>query len=259
MQNFVREYIDKHRLELWALGSAAHRSVVSPTPFGLETRYVEAESHPELVKTYLASNRQAFAGPLALPGWVLTDLYLLPGVVGLLVGPIEEVETRWPVELLPDGRAILAAYYAAPSLAPGLFIGVSLLSAATGLGAGAMVKALTLKMNGASRLRGVSRWSAPAIRAHVRVGPLHLLSRTPGPHEHEASSFVYETSVANERRLLKSLRGELDLEIRERVSLDDSSALDAVLIKVAEGEKLAIVSPGVDAKMRVCFAEVEMP
>jgi hypothetical protein len=253
MQNLVREYVEEHGLELWALGSASHRRIVSPTPFGLEARYIDAESHPDLVSTYLAANRQAFSGPLALPGWVLTDLYLLPGVVGIFVGSPETIETRWPAELLPDGRAILAAYYAAPSLTPGLFIGVSLLSAAAGIGAGAMIKALTLKMNNASRLRGVSRWSAPAIRAHVSVGPLQLLSRTPGPHEHEASSFVYETFVANETRLRKSLRGEHSAEIVDKVELEDQAGLDRLMKRVAEGEKLAIVGPGVDREMRVCL------
>lgn len=253
MQNLVKEYVEKHGLELWALGSASHRGVVSPTPFGLEARYVDAETDPQLVRTYMAANRQAFSGPLALPGWVLTDLYLLPGVVGLFVGSTDRIETRWPVEKLPDGRAILAAYYAAPSLAPGLFIGVSLLSAASGIGAGAMIKALTLKMNNASRLRGVSRWSAPAIRAHVSVGPMQLLSRTPGPHENEAISFVYETSVANEHRLRESLRGEHKVEILDRVSLDDQGALDSIMKRVADGEKLAIVSPGVDDDSRVCL------
>jgi hypothetical protein len=253
MQNLVKNYVDEHGLELWALGSVAHRRVVSPTPFGLEARYIDAESHPQLVSTYMSANRQAFSGPLALPGWVLTDLYLLPGVVGLFVGSTDTIETRWPVEKLPDGRSILAAYYAAPSLAPGLFIGVSLLSAASGIGAGAMIKALTLKMNNASRLRGVSRWSAPAIRAHVSVGPLQLLSRTPGPHENEATSFVYETSVANELRLRQSLRGEHAVEIVDRVGLDDQGGLDAVMGRVAVGENLAIVSPGVDDQGRVCL------
>lgn len=253
MQNLVYDFMERHGLELWALGSAAHRKVVSPTPFGMAARYVEAESHPELVSTYLSANRQAFSGPLALPGWVLTDLYLLPGIVGLLVGPIDAFKTRWPVEALPDGRGVMAAYYAAPSLAPGLFIGVSLLSAASGIGAGGMIKALTLKMNNASRLRGVSSWSAPAIRAHVSVGPLQLLSRTPGPHEHQATSFVYETSVANELRLRQSLRGEHKVAICDRVELGDQASLDRVIHRVAEGEQLAIVSPGVDEQGRVCL------
>lgn len=253
MQNLVRDFMDSRGFKLWALGSAAHKSVVSPTPFGFEARYVDAEHHPDLVRTYLAANRQAFSGPLALPGWVLTDLYLLPGVVGLLVGSAKTIETRWPVEPLPDGNSILAAYYAAPSLAPGLFIGVSLLSAASGMGAGAMIKALTLKMNGASRLRGVSRWSAAAIRAHVRVGPMRLLSRTPGPHEHEQESFVYETSVANELSLRDSLSGKTVGKVHERVSLSDQAGLDDVLKRVAQGEKLAIVAPGVDGDNHVCL------
>lgn len=64
---------------------------------------------------------------------------------------------------------------------------------------------------------------------------------------------MYETSVDDPAALCQSLKGRAVHEIVERVSLADQPGLDAVLQCAAEGQGLAIVSPGVDEDMRVCL------
>jgi len=257
----VKELIDDFfaahpHIELWALGAGAHRSVVDLEPFGVPARFVAAESSSEVVNAYFAFNRNAFSGDLQLPGWVLTDLYMLPGIVGLLVGPLDGMEPQWPLSSFDGGKRIMAAYYAAPSLEPGLLVGVSLISAVSGLSAGPIVKALTLKMNRAARVRGVSRWEERPIRAHVKVGPLWIVSRTPGPHERAARSFVYETLLGDAAGPA-ALLGSLHLPITERHSIHDLAALDTILGRAESGEKIAIVPPGVDDERMVCLSHFE--
>jgi len=257
MRELVGEFFATHpHIELWALGASAHRSVVELEPYGVPARFVGAESSPDVVKAYFAFNRNAFSGDLQLPGWVLTDLYMLPGIVGLLVGPLDGLEPQWPLSSFDGGKRIMAAYYSAPSLEPGLFVGVSLISAVAGLGAGPMIKALTLKMNRAARVRGVSRWEERPIRAHVKVGPLWIVSRTPGPHERAARSFVYET-LLDDTAGPAALLGRLKLPTTERHSIHDLAALDAILTRAEAGEKIAIVPPGVDEERMVCLAHFE--
>ena len=255
MIEFATQFFERNPdLELRAVGARIHKPVVDLEPYGIPCQYLDAENHPDLVRAYYASNRQAFPDELSLPGWVLADLYLLPALVGLLVGDAGSRPTHWPLEPLPDGKAVLAAYYAAPSLTPGLFIGVSLLSAIPGVGAGSMVKALTLRVNRAARVRGISKWDTRAIRSHVKVGPMRIVTGAPGPHEHSARSFVYETRVDDEQALSRSLEGKSELEPTEYFRVDDPAAIAEVLKRSESGECLAIVAPGVDDQGRVCLA-----
>lgn len=258
MQATIDDFFRQHpRLELLALGAGIHRSIAELEPHGVKARFVDAEGAPDVVKAYFSFNRNAFSGDLQLPGWVLTDLYLLPGIVGLLVGPLDGMTPQWPLSSFEGGKRIMAAYYAAPSLEPGLFVGVSLIAAVPGLLAGPVVKTLTLKMLRASRVRGVSRWAERPIRAHSKVGPLWIISRTPGPHERAARSFVYETLLKDDVGLPAAFAGELHLPITERVSVNDLQGLDAILDRAESGEKLAIVPPGVDDERMVCLSHFE--
>ena len=90
-------------LEMVALGSEVHRAQLDLLPLGIPVQFRSAESSPELVQAYHALNHQAFAAPLYLPGWVLADLFLLPGAVGLLVGAQDGLDTRWSLPRLADG------------------------------------------------------------------------------------------------------------------------------------------------------------
>src|SRR5262249_20647691 len=149
-------------LSLGAIGFGANRASLDLSPFGRPLRYFAAEHHAALVDRYREVNRASFPSELSLPGWVLSDFYLLPGAIGVLLCPATALpaEARARLDLPPDDEAIAAAYVAVPSVEAGTFIGVSLISLMPGVQAGAWIKVLTLKMLGARRLRGVAQWES---------------------------------------------------------------------------------------------------
>ncbi|MBF5046419.1 hypothetical protein FGE12_28655 [Aggregicoccus sp. 17bor-14] len=234
-------------LSLAALGSRESRGALDLLPCGRGVEFLAAEEHGAWAQQYLTLNQHAF-GPLGLPRWVLSDLYLLPSVVGLVRAPSrllrEDVQQK--LALPPESLAIAAAYVAVPALTPGLFAGVSLLSFLPGAKASAWVKTLTLKMLGAQRLRGVTQWDSSAVRVHTRLGPMRLVGRAPGSHEYAERTFVYETDLRTEDTWARCMRRELQLPHTRRVRTDDASTLAALLDRAQGGEPLYLVPPGLD-------------
>lgn len=251
MQSLTAEFFSRHpHIRFGALGAAHNEGALDLRPFGCSARYFEAERHPELVERYRAANLYSFPGELALPGWVLSDLYLLPGAIGLLLCPATELKppVRKRLELHPDDEAIAAAYVAAPSVTPGLFIGVSLISLLPGIHAGAWVKSLTLKMLRASKLRGIAQWSNPSLRVHTRMGPIRIVGAVPGTHEFRAKSFVYESNLADEVLWGEAMARRLMKAPTLRIKSDDGPVLADLLRRAEEGEVILLVPPGLDAQ-----------
>lgn len=208
-----------------ALGCAEVREALCLRPFGVPVSFVDAADAPELVARYHAVNLQRFGGPVALPGWVLADLYLLPAAITIL----EE-----------DG-AILAAYYAAPSLVPGEVVGVSLLSCQEGIGAGTAAKAVGLGVLGASVARGATQWRSRALRVHARFGDLIVEGPPPAVHGLAAESFRYRTTL-----------GVIGEGPGLPIPVEDA------LARVARGERLCLAAPGGDGA-RVWIRESSPP
>ncbi|MCP3139849.1 hypothetical protein [Pyxidicoccus xibeiensis] len=245
----VEEFMARHPgVSLAALGAGEHAGSLELSPFGVPATYLPAERNLALAQQYLALNQLAFGG-IGVPRWVLSDLYLLPGAIGLLRCPARLVkpEVREALGLADEDPTIGAAYYAAPSVTPGLFIGVSLLSFLPGTGAAPWVKALTLGMLRARRLRGVAQWDNPSVRVHARLGPLRLVGRVPGGHEYGERTFVYETDLSDGVRVAEAMVRRLYRVPTQRVSVTDLSALSALLDRAEAGEVLHLVPPGVDA------------
>jgi len=242
------DFFSRHpELSLQALGASANVEALELKPAGVPVKFLPAEHQGPLVLQYRELNRLAF-GTLGIPSWVLSDLYLLPGVIGLLRCPARMLneEARQKLQLADEEPAIGAAYYAAPSVVPGVFIGVSMLSFVRGIQAGAWVKVLTLKMLRARRLRGVAQWHNPSVRVHTRLGPLRLVGSVPGDHEYAEQSFLYETDLGDEPRLLQAMERRLVLPVTKRVGATDKPALLALLRRAEAGEVLHIVPPGLE-------------
>jgi len=235
-------------LSLAALGASANEEVLDLKPAGVPVKFLPAEHHAGVVRQYRELNQLAF-GSIGVPNWVLSDLYLLPGVIGLLRCPARMLEdaARERLGLSAEALAIGAAYYAAPSVVPGLFIGVSLLSFVRGIRAGSWVKVLTLRMLRARRMRGVAQWNNPSLRVHTRLGPLRLVGGVPGDHEYADRSFLYETELMDEGRQVAAMERKLVLPPTLRVSMEDTDALGSLLRRAEEGEALHLVPPGVEA------------
>lgn len=235
-------------LSLAALGASANEEALELKPAGVPVKFLAAEHHAAVVRQYRELNQLAF-GSIGVPNWVLSDLYLLPGVIGLLRCPARMLEdaARQRLGLSEEALAIGAAYYAAPSVVPGLFIGVSLLSFVRGIRAGSWVKMLTLKMLRARRMRGVAQWNNPSLRVHTRLGPLRLVGSVPGDHEYAERSFLYETELMDEVRQVAAMERKLVFPPTLRVPVDDTTALVGLLRRAEEGEVLHLVPPGVEA------------
>ncbi len=148
----------------------------------VDVTFTDAARAPDLVARYHALNRARFGGPLALPGWVLADLYLMPAAITLLVR---------------DGD-IVAAYYAAPTLVPGEVVGVSLLSAREGEGLGTAAKALGLAVLRARVARGVTQWGSRALAVHARFGDLRVEGPAPAVHGLAESTFCYRCVLGDQ-------------------------------------------------------------
>ncbi len=163
-----------------ALGCAEVRAGLDLAPFGQRVAFEDAAHASELVARYHAVNLARFGGPVALPGWVLADLYLMPAAITLLL----------------EDDAILAAYYAAPTVIPGEVVGVSLLATVEGTGAGTAAKALGLGVLRAKVARGITQWTSRAVRVHARFGDLRVEGPAPAVHGLAAQSFRYRTVLA---------------------------------------------------------------
>ncbi len=219
----VNEFFERWAgLHLAALGHAANRDALDLCPLGVPARFYDAVAHPELVRAYAAANARAFPGPLALPGWVLADLYVMPGAVALLV----------------DGTgAIAAAWCGVPTVVEGEVMGVSLFAEPAGRGAASVVKRLGLAMLRARTQRGITQWTSRSLRAHTRLGALDVLGPAPAVHGAAADSFVYRCRIGMEGGTPT-----------ETAPPHDGPALAAA---AAGGVRIQVVSPGLDAAGRL--------
>src|ERR1700677_641173 len=93
-----------------ALGAGANREALDLAPSGQPIEFLDAARHPAWVARYHAANQARFTGPVALPGWVLVDLYLMPAAIGLVTCPARYCDVR-PEGLADDDEAVAAAYY----------------------------------------------------------------------------------------------------------------------------------------------------
>ncbi len=260
MDDLAQDFFRRHpEVTLAALGSRSNRDSLDLEPFGIPVRFYAAEEHPTLVERYRDANALAFPGELTLPGWVLSDLYLLPGTIGLLVcpGSFLDVPTRKRLGIHPDDTAIAAAYYPAPSVEAGTFIGVSLLSLVPRILAGAWVKSLTLRMVRARKLRGVAQWQSPAVRVHTRMGPLRVVSFVPGTHEFRARSFVYESDLSDADRWTHAMARRSLSGPPEKIPATDADRLAALCERAEAGERIFVVPPGLDAGGNVLVRQGE--
>ena len=234
---------------LRALGAAQNREALDLEPFGHRVDFLDAALHPTWVARYHAANRARFPGPLSLPGWVLVDLYLMPAAVGLLTCPARYLDVR-PAGLGDDDPAIAAAYYAAPTITPGTVIGVSMLSLREGIGAAAMIKAMTLGMLRARTQRGIAQFGNRSLRVHTRLGALRIEGPVPALHGKAEESFVYSVDVGDPRRLGATMRRVQPAapptlpDGARLIPVADHAELSELLRRAAGGELVKLLPPG---------------
>lgn len=239
----ARAFFAEHpELRFGALGPAENLAALPDAVCGQPVVKLSTEEHPHLPEQYLASNHLAF-GKLSLLRWVLSDLFLMPGFIGVLSCEARHITPDLKAHLGVDDQkqVIGAAYVPAPTMHQGQFIGASLLSFLDRRGGAAWVKTLSLKLCGARRLRGVAQWDNPSLRVHTRIGPMRLIGRPPGGHEYADRTFVYETDLTDEATWARSMAKKRTLpESLRRVQARDHETLNALLERAAKGTQIAI-------------------
>jgi hypothetical protein len=249
MREMIADFFARHpEIRVRAIGARDNAGVLDLAPFEQPVEYLDAAANAAWVERYHAANRARFPEPLALPGWVLVDFYLLPAAIGLLTCPARLCDTR-PEGLGDDDETVAAAYYAAPSIVPGTVVGVSLISLREGIGAAAIIKALTLKMLRATTQQGIAQWDNASLRVHTRMGALRLLGPVPGAHGKAETSFLYAVDLADENRWQESMTRsrKASSEAPEGaawIPVADRDALRELLDRAAAGERIEILAPG---------------
>jgi hypothetical protein len=93
-----------------------------------------------------------------------------------------------------DGPVPIGGYCAAPSAAPGTWVGWSLWSLLPKAGLGRAVKALALAAYRTRRLDGVTQYDNHALKVHTRFGRTRIMVATV-PFHTSPGSFVYENDL----------------------------------------------------------------
>lgn len=265
MRGYVARYFREHpEFSLRALGARVNRDVLDLSPFGQPVDFLDAALHGRWIEHYHESNKAAFSGPLALPGWVLVDFYLMPGAIGLITCAARHLPEahRRKLGLHPDDEAIAAAYCATPCVEPQVVMGCSLFSFLPHSGAARMIKAMTLKMLKARRQRGLAQWSNKSLWVHTRMGDLRLEGPVPASHGKARESFTYSVDLEDEARWAFALRG---VRATERfcpepgapepfwVDSSDLPTLQRLLARAYEGDRIEILPPGLSTDGKQVF------
>ena len=95
MREMIAAFFARHpECRFRALGAGGNAPALDLAPYGQPATYLDAAAEPGWVERYHAANRARFPGALALPGWVLVDLYLMPAAIGLLTCPARLCDVR---------------------------------------------------------------------------------------------------------------------------------------------------------------------
>jgi hypothetical protein len=150
---------------------------------------------------------------IPMPQWVMVDLILMPSAAVIASLPqaafaemVERSTFRFDTDVKQHLHAVqeqmresgytgpvpIGGYCAAPSAAPGTWVGWSLWSLMPAVGLGQAAKALALSAYRAHKLDGVTQYDNSALKVHTRFGALKILVATV-PFHTSPGSFVYES------------------------------------------------------------------
>lgn len=223
----------------------------------LEVMVVDDERHEEFAHILNRGNQHAFGGPqdMGMPLWVMLDCAILPSAVTGFMLPRElasdEVLAKLDVPEDYEGFVPISEYCACPTVRPGEVSGFSLHSHLAGQGIATRTKALGLAVYGATRQIGVTQFANPAIRVHVRFGPLEVLIHRPTVHTHSDDSFVYGLDLPSTSVLVDMANGDDEFGAGERpdglrwIFEPDNELLHGRLHEhLAQGRRAWVIPPG---------------
>lgn len=208
-------------VEFFLASNDTLRSHLNETPYGHKLTWLDFTdttdrgwSTAEFLNLFNVINGIAFGDRgIPMPQWVMVDLILMPSaavVAGLsqegFRDMVERSTFRFDTDVKHhlrvvqermkasgyDGPVPVGGYCAAPSAAPGTWVGWSLWSLMPAVGLGQAAKALALSAYRARKLDGVTQYDNSALKVHTRFGPLKIVVATV-PFHTSPGSFVYES------------------------------------------------------------------
>ncbi|HEY0001825.1 MAG TPA: hypothetical protein VGB74_15330 [Actinoplanes sp.] len=209
------------QVEFFLASNETLREHLNETPYGHKLSWLDFTdtadkgwSTREFLNLFNVINGIAFGDRgIPMPQWVMVDLILMPSaavIAGLPQAAFAEMVERSTFRFDTDvkrhlqtvrlnmqasgytGPVPVGGYCAAPSAAPGTWVGWSLWSLMPAVGLGQAAKALALSAYRARKLDGVTQYDNSALKVHTRFGPLRILVATV-PFHTSPGSFVYES------------------------------------------------------------------
>ena len=248
-------------LQLYVVATRDNRSAFNLAPFELpfDERHcidpLRVASGPflDLVKRV----DEVTFGPegMPMPRWVFFDGAELPGgIVGFGL-PVDSLsETSRALLNVPDGyRGLvpLSIFIAIPTFEPGVWMAHNLASVAGALpnenlrGLGGFTKAVGLKVFRAKTQVGATQWNSFALRVHVRLGPLALLTAwTPAHSEPWTLTYRVELTEPGLRNLARDTSVKLPTSpIDEWLDSDDHERMQKMQADIETGARIWVVGP----------------
>jgi hypothetical protein len=208
-------------VEFFLASNETLRDHLTVRPYGYELNWLDFTdtadhgwSNREFLNLFNVINGIAFGDRgIPMPQWVMVDLILMPSaavIASLPQDKFADMVERSTFRFDTDVKRLLRAeqekmrasgytgpvpvggYCAAPSAAPGTYVGWSLWSLMPAVGLGQAAKALALSAYRARKLDGVTQYDNSALKVHTRFGPLKILVATV-PFHTSPGSFVYES------------------------------------------------------------------
>lgn len=208
-------------VEFFLASNATLREHLNETPYGHKLTWLDFTetadrgwSKKEFLNLFNVINGIAFGDRgIPMPQWVMVDLILMPSAAVIASLPqqafaamVERSTFRFDTDVKQHLGAVqermrqigytgpvpVGGYCAAPSAAPGTWVGWSLWSLMPAVGLGQAAKALALSAYRAHKLDGVTQYDNSALKVHTRFGALRILVATV-PFHTSPGSFVYQS------------------------------------------------------------------
>ncbi len=208
-------------VEFFLASNESLRCHLNEVPYGHELTWLDFTdisdkgwTTGEFLDLFNVINGVAFGDRgIPMPQWVMVDLILMPSAAIIASLPqdafavmVEQSAYSFDSDVKTHLRAVLdkarqdgyrgpmpvGGYCAAPSAAPGTWVGWSLWSLMPNVGLGQAVKALALSAYGVDKLDGVTQYDNSALKVHTRFGRLRIVVASV-PFHTSPGSFVYES------------------------------------------------------------------
>jgi len=250
------------RLVPFVVATESVRARLDTSPFDLALSPdcvldpLRSESTQLLERLWALDTATFGPGLMAMPRWILLDGAGLSGaIVGLASHP--ENASDAVLEILGLERPVAglvpySMYIAIPSFEADTWVGHNLASLGVRrpegeslAGLGSLTKAIALRILRARCQLGAAQWDSVALRVHVRLGALRLLTAWTPAHS-KASTFTYAARIdeASLRHLARDPGGRVSMPRAEYwLATDDHAGMQALQQKIEDGEPWYIVGP----------------